>query len=89
VRKESNFQIVPQLGGGLAANVAIFLQSLVDDPFQFGWYVGIQPNWSWARSKIALKITPKCRLETARYQCTSRKNGLRTIVPARRMVSKS
>jgi hypothetical protein len=30
---------------GLAANVAVFLQSLVD-PFQFGWYLGIQPNWS-------------------------------------------
>jgi hypothetical protein len=44
VRKVSNFQIGPQLGGGLAANVSVFLQSLVDDPFQFGWYVGIQPN---------------------------------------------
>jgi hypothetical protein len=25
----------------LVAQVAVFLQCLVDDPFQFGWHVGI------------------------------------------------
>ena len=28
----------------LVAQVAVFLQALVDDPFQFHWHIGIQPN---------------------------------------------
>jgi hypothetical protein len=70
VRKESNFQIVPQLGGGLAANVAVFLQSLVDDPFQFGWYVGIQPNWSYG-SAFQNSVEDQPRSVASKRQGTS------------------
>jgi hypothetical protein len=34
-------QIGPKLGGGLAANVAILLQSFVDDPFEFAATIAV------------------------------------------------
>jgi hypothetical protein len=37
-------QIGPKLGGGLAGNVAILLQRFIDDPFEFGRHVRIQPH---------------------------------------------
>ena len=37
-------QVGPHLRGMLIAQVAVFLQSLIDDPFQFGRHSGIQPQ---------------------------------------------
>ena len=37
-------QVGAHLGSVLVAQVAIFLQALVDDPFEFDWEVGIQAH---------------------------------------------
>src|SRR6202023_4425983 len=39
-------QIGAQVGRVLVAQVAIFFQSLVDDSFQLGWKVGVEPDGS-------------------------------------------
>jgi len=33
----------------LVAEIAVFVQTLVDDAFQFYWYFGIQPDWRGRR----------------------------------------
>src|ERR1039458_2839495 len=38
-------QVGADVRGMLVAQVAIFLQTLGDNPFQFGWEIGIQSDW--------------------------------------------
>ena len=37
-------QVGSHVGGVLIAQIAVLLQRLVDDPFQFGGHIGIQPH---------------------------------------------
>ena len=53
-------QVRAHFRGVLVAQVAVLLQSLVDDSFQLRAAVGIQPHRrTWAPSRMALKITPE------------------------------
>ena len=53
-------QVGSHVGGVLIAQIAVFLQRLVDDVFQLRRQVGIQPNrGSGARFMMASKITPE------------------------------
>src|SRR5580700_5219358 len=38
-------QVGANISSVLVAEVSVFLQTLVNDPFHFGWQVGIQPYW--------------------------------------------
>ena len=55
------FQIGAHLRGALIAQLAVLLQRPVDDSFQLGWQIRVQPNGAEPerRSRIALKITPE------------------------------
>ena len=65
-------QIGPNFGGVLITYVTLFLQRLVDDSFQFGREVGIQPHGgSGARFRMALKITPEVSPRKAASQSPS------------------
>jgi hypothetical protein len=43
-------QIGANVRGVLVAQAPVFLQTLVDDSFQFGWHLGIQPHRSHGRT---------------------------------------
>src|ERR1022692_1895891 len=53
-------QLGTYFGGVLITEFTIFLQRTVDDVFQFGWYVGIQPH---GRNRCAVqdRIENRCR----------------------------
>ena len=53
-------QVGSHLRRALVPQVAVFLQRLVDDPFQFGWRVRVEPHGSRSyRFRRASKITPQ------------------------------
>ena len=72
-------QVGSHLRGMLIAQVAVFLQRLVDDVFQLRRNIGIQPNRrTAARFRMASKIIPKFRRETATRPSPSRTAPPRT-----------
>ena len=53
-------QVRAHLCRTLVAQAPILLQRLVDDVFQLGWHIGIQPTVEvGVPSRMALKITPE------------------------------
>ena len=60
-------QVGTHFQGVLVTQIAVFLQSLVNDPFQFGRYFGIQPYRS-DRSSVQDRLEDGCCTVSAERQ---------------------